>query len=621
MGVQGLWQILHKAGQSRSLTHLAVVDGFEENESGRRAYWVGIDASIWCYHVSHVKGGKNPELRTLFFRLRRLAELPLVLLFVLDGPERPKIKRGSRVGKSGFHKLTAGLKKLLDIFGMEWRIARGEAEAELAYLNQTGVIDAVMTDDVDALVFGARTIIRNSSLNLSGNKAYPALNSAGKLSQHHVMVYTIDLIRTHSDVSLSRGGLILFALLSGGDYGNGLRGFGPQISHALARLGFGDTLLNAYQQHDQRDLFPFLAQWRADLNTELKTNARGLLRYSYPSLHIPDHFPNVQLLRSYVNPLNSASGGRQGGGALRDNAELNIPEAAAFCETYFDEWGYRSAIVKRFRDLIWEAAIIRIVRRAALEADKEEVAKRLKAGRGGVTIKGPLTPSRDDAFGTPSLFVNRYLNPSDVNCRTAVFVNGDNHASRPTHVHDSNLIKRVVGSRRHVSTDNILEYRVEVDPAQLVSLAHSGIRGKHAEPSGNVRNAGPAIKLPPDPRSIMKMWIPASMMRQVHPELVEDYNTGMEAKRTKTNVTRTHKKQQLEENEAAQEAKRIAGAGKRKRSPKHVNGDNEDTAPSEAPEPATKKRRYYPSAEPSSSHSTVSRSAFLRNVSVIIDLM
>jgi holliday junction resolvase YEN1 len=38
--------------------------------------------------------------------------------------------------------------------------APGEAEAELAYLNRIGVIDAVLTDDVDTLVFGASLVIR-----------------------------------------------------------------------------------------------------------------------------------------------------------------------------------------------------------------------------------------------------------------------------------------------------------------------------------------------------------------------------------------------------------------------------------------------------------------------------
>jgi len=38
--------------------------------------------------------------------------------------------------------------------------AMGEAEAQLALMNSAGIIDAVMTDDSDAFVFGARTVFR-----------------------------------------------------------------------------------------------------------------------------------------------------------------------------------------------------------------------------------------------------------------------------------------------------------------------------------------------------------------------------------------------------------------------------------------------------------------------------
>lgn len=38
--------------------------------------------------------------------------------------------------------------------------APGEAEAELALMSQRGYIDAVWTDDADALVFGATKVIR-----------------------------------------------------------------------------------------------------------------------------------------------------------------------------------------------------------------------------------------------------------------------------------------------------------------------------------------------------------------------------------------------------------------------------------------------------------------------------
>ena len=93
--------------------------------------------------------------------IKSLTRLPLLPLFVFDGRwGRPKMKRGNRKGKSGTHSLTRNLKCLLDIFGIEWREAKGEAEAELAFLNSVGIIDAIMTDDVDAFLFGATTIIR-----------------------------------------------------------------------------------------------------------------------------------------------------------------------------------------------------------------------------------------------------------------------------------------------------------------------------------------------------------------------------------------------------------------------------------------------------------------------------
>ena len=38
--------------------------------------------------------------------------------------------------------------------------APGEAEAELAYLNRVGIIDAVLSDDVDAFLFGALVVVR-----------------------------------------------------------------------------------------------------------------------------------------------------------------------------------------------------------------------------------------------------------------------------------------------------------------------------------------------------------------------------------------------------------------------------------------------------------------------------
>ncbi|KAK1223344.1 hypothetical protein PQX77_013821, partial [Marasmius sp. AFHP31] len=130
--------------------------------SPSRGFRVGIDASIWFFHAEYGREGENPELRTLFFRCAQLTNHGFLPLFVFDGPKRPDFKRGKRINKSS-NKLVNGMKEILDAFGFEHRTAPGEAEAELAMLNRIGVIDGILSDDVDNFLFGAQTVIRNHS--------------------------------------------------------------------------------------------------------------------------------------------------------------------------------------------------------------------------------------------------------------------------------------------------------------------------------------------------------------------------------------------------------------------------------------------------------------------------
>ena len=53
-----------------------------------------------------------------------------------------------------------------------FRKAPGEAEAELAYLNNTGVIDAILSDDVDNFLFGAKMVVRKCAVGLHAISTY-----------------------------------------------------------------------------------------------------------------------------------------------------------------------------------------------------------------------------------------------------------------------------------------------------------------------------------------------------------------------------------------------------------------------------------------------------------------
>ncbi|RDB25347.1 Flap endonuclease GEN 1 [Hypsizygus marmoreus] len=528
MGVPGLWKVLENVGQQRALAHLAVIEGFEGNRSTKRAYRLGIDVSIWYRHAQYSKEGENPLLRLLFFRLRQLVEMPILPLFVFDGRDRPKVKRGSKMGKSGSHALNAQMKEMLDAFGMEWRMARGEAEAELAYLNRKGYIDGILTDDCDALVFGGCTIIKNWGALLSGNRKDEAAqqNKPGK-NKPQVMIYSADDIQ--NKLGLKRGDLILFALLAGGDYHEGLKGFGQVKSSELAGRGFGQQLLAAYEQN-QQNIGQFLVQWRANVNAALRDeNSRG-------SLSLPADFPNLKILEFYAKPVHSATAGSGGGGHMRDKGELNLGKLAGFCEKYF-EWGYKTEVVKRFRSLMWPAAVMHVLRRAALEADEKERENRLTSGIQDRTIRGPLKPSRAEAVGTPASLIKRSLASTAPaqNRYASAFVNQGSQATAPRppeNIPDPHpLITEITRTRRHQSTGEILEYRIKVCPTQLVAFTCAGIMGTRAEPDPSTKKQTQTA--PPDPNESLLLWVPGSMLHQAHPGLVEDYAMKEEAKKNK----------------------------------------------------------------------------------------
>lgn len=88
--------------------------------------------------------GPNAALRNLWYKLCQFMNYGLLALFVFDGPNRPKkVNRGGQ--KGGATQTERDFQHLIGLMGMEWRTARGEAEAELAVLSDRGKIDVILT--------------------------------------------------------------------------------------------------------------------------------------------------------------------------------------------------------------------------------------------------------------------------------------------------------------------------------------------------------------------------------------------------------------------------------------------------------------------------------------------
>ncbi|KAH9842311.1 PIN domain-like protein [Rhodofomes roseus] len=359
MGVHGLWEAVKPAATGQSIEDFFVREGFEQRK-GERVYRLGIDASIWLYQVQntfavgHAQSGENPELRTLFFRLARLLRLLVHATFVFDGQDRPPKKRGKKVIKTS-HWMVAAMKQFIDAFGYDWWMAPGEAEAELALMNSFGIFDGVLTDDSDTLLFGAQVVIRNYSA-----------------KDQMLTVVSADSIFKHQALRLTRPGMILFALLTGGDYETGLQGFGPRVACGLARYGFGERLCEAVRKLHGDALSQFLSSWRDDLRVTLRTDNLKLLGRRYQSLsdRIPDTFPNLAVVDLYRNPVTSP---------LEDfeKTPAQPPDVASLgvlCERYFS-WGTPSGIIERFGNCLLPGVVLRSLIKCAINRDMAEAAK------------------------------------------------------------------------------------------------------------------------------------------------------------------------------------------------------------------------------------------------------
>ncbi|KAG1863922.1 PIN domain-like protein [Suillus tomentosus] len=293
------------------------------------------------FRINHAGAGKSPELRTLFFRLQTLLKLPLHAVFVFDGLERLPDK-GHKV-RSSPHWLTRDFQRMLELFGFHWTEAPSEAEAELAAMNVHGVIDAVMTEDSDILVFGAPCIIRSAK----NDKNY--LN---------IQVFTEDGLE--HGCSLTRGDRLLIALLVGGDYDGGVPGCGIEIAHKVAlHSKIGQMMLDAFLSMTPDEFSERAKELVEDLRTLLSTNPYNSLERRYKAVadRIPQGFPQRAVVSKYVHAFTSLSAGAAASPWDISFYQPDLANLADFCRQHL---GWEDdAIIEKMYGGVWEGTYLR----------------------------------------------------------------------------------------------------------------------------------------------------------------------------------------------------------------------------------------------------------------------
>lgn len=377
MGITGLFKELGP-GTRTSLAKLSA----DHYILHCRPFRLAIDISIWLFQVQSGKGGSNPALRTFYYRLLRLLTLNIHPLFVFDGPNKPEWKRGKRVGGPGVRVASVPeflAKQLLKHFGFPWHVAPGEAEAECALLQREGVLDAVLSEDVDTLMFGSRVTLRNWSA--EGSTKSPT----------HVSVYREE--ETMERSRLDREAMVLVALMSGGDYiPTGIAGCGPKLACDAARAGFGRSLCRL----KRRDV-EGLARWKEELVTEVRTNASKHFSKKNTGFSIPDDFPNWEVLGYYTHPcVSSADKVRQMKESVEWDQSIDFAALRSFTADAFD-WRCIGGAKKFIKNLA-PAMLVRQLRlqgiptgtQIAQEEQEEALVHAIHGKRNHFTVDGEL---------------------------------------------------------------------------------------------------------------------------------------------------------------------------------------------------------------------------------------
>ncbi|KAD7479532.1 hypothetical protein E3N88_02668 [Mikania micrantha] len=214
------------------------------------------------------------------------------------GDEQRRLERNA---ESVSGEMFAECQELLQMFGLPYIIAPMEAEAQCAYMEIVKLVDGVVTDDSDVLLFGARSVYKN----IFDDRKY-------------VETYFMKDIET--ELGLTREQLIRVAMLLGSDYTEGISGIG--IVNAV-------EVINAFPEEDGLHKF---REWiespdpsilgivdpkegsntrkrGSNTNAEEKSTVDDLKqifmdkhRNVSKNWHIPSTFPSDAVVSAYVSP-------------------------------------------------------------------------------------------------------------------------------------------------------------------------------------------------------------------------------------------------------------------------------------------------------------------------------
>lgn len=192
-----------------------------------------------------INNGKSiTHILSMYNKLKKFKEYGIKAVFVFDGTP-PQLKLAtlknrdvirdtmkkkytsakSKTDKKKYFYLGADITdneikesiELIKIFGYGVIYAKTEADTVLAKLSQMSMVDAVVTDDADILIYGGKVLLKNFTTNTKKK------------------FYQVKLDSIKKSLNFNQDQIILLALLLGTDYNVGVKNIGPKKAPALIK--------------------------------------------------------------------------------------------------------------------------------------------------------------------------------------------------------------------------------------------------------------------------------------------------------------------------------------------------------------------------------------------------
>ena len=183
--------------------------------------------------------GKAPELKSETQAKRREVrdEAEQIYKQALKEGDTEKARKFAMRSSKLSPEIIESSKKLLTYMGIPYVEAKGEGEAQAAYLVANGDAYAVASQDYDCLLFGAKRVVRNLAVNSNlGNLEYYQLDKVLK------------------QLNITREQLVDMGILIGTDFCEGMKGVGAKTALKLAHNGKLKEKLAELQKESSHDL-------------------------------------------------------------------------------------------------------------------------------------------------------------------------------------------------------------------------------------------------------------------------------------------------------------------------------------------------------------------------------